>query len=227
MTRLLLPILLASTATAHFSLSVPKPIGDSDEKQGTAPCGGYTASSSSATTDFHVSGDAVGMENGHPQTNWLFRATLDQTAGGNWTQVFPIVMQTGLGNFCEPQIAVPAEYAGKKGVIGVVAHSPDGLLYSCAAVNFVTGAAPTRSECKNASITVDYYSDPSLEALVKAGAGSSSSAPASSSSPSGSAAASSTPNAAPGMTSGLLTVGTMGSVLVSLAAAVGGAALFF
>ncbi|KAK1839827.1 GPI anchored protein, partial [Colletotrichum chrysophilum] len=179
--------------------------------------------------DFHVAGDAVGMSNGHPQTTWLFRATLDQTASGNWTQVFPIVLQTGLGNFCEPQIAVPAEYAGKKGVLGVVAHSPDGLLYSCAAVNFVTGTAATNSDCKNASITVDFSSDPSLTALVNGGGASSSTSP--SASASGSAAASSssssTPNAAPGASAGLLGAGAGASLLVSLVAAVGGAALFF
>ncbi|KAJ3951673.1 hypothetical protein N0V92_011906, partial [Colletotrichum tropicale] len=225
------------------------PLGDSDENQGTAPCGGYTASSSSATTDFHVAGDAVGMSNGHPQTKWLFRATLDQTASGNWTQVFPIVLQTGLGNFCEPQIAVPAEYAGKKGVLGVVAHSPDGLLYSvsppinerrdsmhtqrltqtpqCAAVNFVTGTAATNSDCKNASITVDFSSDPSLTALVNGGGASSSTSPSASASGSAAASSSSTPNAAPGATAGLLGAGVGASLLVSLVAAVGGAALFF
>ncbi|TDZ61812.1 Uncharacterized protein CTRI78_v004041 [Colletotrichum trifolii] len=222
---LLLPLLLASTSTAHFSLTLPSPLGSSDDNQGTAPCGGYSASSSSPTTDFHVAGDAVGMENGHPQTNWLFRATLDQTAAGNWTQVFPIVLQTGLGNFCEPQIAVPAEYAGKKGIVGVVAHSPDGLLYSCAAVNFVTGAAPSRSECKNATITVDFTSDPSLSALVNGGGASSGGTPAGTPTPS--SAPSSTPNAAPGLSSNLLSLGSVGSVLVSLGAAVGGAALFF
>lgn len=131
MTRLLTPLLLlASTATAHFSMTLPKPLGDSDDNEATAPCGGYTASSSSAATDFYVEGDAIGMENGHPQTNWLFRATLDQTAASGWTQLFPIVMQTGLGNFCEPKVAAPGNWTGKRGVVSVVAHSPDGLLYT-------------------------------------------------------------------------------------------------
>ncbi|OLN81418.1 Uncharacterized protein CCHL11_09837 [Colletotrichum chlorophyti] len=224
MARLLSILLLASTATAHFSLSLPKPLGDSDDNQGTAPCGGYTASSSSEATDFHVAGDAIGMENGHPQTNWLFRATLDQTAAGNWTQVFPIVMQTGLGNFCEPQIAVPADFAGQKGLIGVVAHSPDGLLYSCAAVNFVSGTSPSRSDCKNATVTIDFTSDPSLTALINNNGGSSSGG-SSSSTPSASAPAS-TPNAAP---SGIFfsTAGAAVSILVSLTAAIGGAAFLF
>ncbi|GJC86185.1 uncharacterized protein ColLi_09023 [Colletotrichum liriopes] len=226
MTRILLPLLaLTSLATAHFSLSIPKPLGDSDDKQGTAPCGGYTPSSSSETVDFHVEGDAVGMENGHPQTNWLFRATLDQTAAGGWTQLFPIVMQTGLGNFCEPQIVVPSNFTGQKGIIGIVAHSPDGLLYACSAVNFVSGAAPTRSECKNATITADFTSDPSLTALINAGSAPASSTPSGSGSPASSA--STTPNAAPRMAGNLFSVGAAAGVFASVAAAVGGAAMLF
>ncbi|GJD05351.1 GPI anchored protein [Colletotrichum higginsianum] len=219
--RLLLPVLaLASLATAHFSLSVPKPLGDSDSKQGTGPCGGYTPSSSSPAVDFHVDGDAVGMENGHPQTNWLFRATLDQTASGGWTQVFPVVMQTGYGSFCEPQIAVPSNFTGQKGIVAVVAHSPDGLLYACSAVNFVSGAGPSRSECKNATITADFTSDPSLTALLDSAA---------TPSASDGGGATTTPNAAPRLAAGnLFSLGPAAAVFASVAAAaVGGAALLF
>ncbi|KDN64823.1 hypothetical protein CSUB01_06926 [Colletotrichum sublineola] len=209
MTRVLLPLLaLASAATAHFSLTLPKPLGDSDDNQATAPCGGYTASSSSEATDFHVEGDAIGMQNGHPQSNWLFRATLDQTAATGWTEIFPIVLQTGLGNFCEPQVAVPANFTGKKGLIGVVAHSPDGLLYA------------------NATITADFTSDPSLSALVGAGADAS----ASSSPSSGAPAASTTPHsAAPRVAVGnLFSAGGVAAGLVaSVAAALGGVAMLF
>ncbi|GKT88932.1 GPI anchored protein [Colletotrichum tofieldiae] len=191
MTRILLPLLaLTSLATAHFSLSIPKPLGDSDDKQGTAPCGGYTPSSSSETVDFHVEGDA-----------------------------------TGLGNFCEPQIVVPSNFTGQKGIIGIVAHSPDGLLYACSAVNFVSGAAPTRSECKNATITADFTSDPSLTALIDAGSAPASSTPSSSGSPASSA--STTPNAAPRMAGNLFSVGAAAGVFASVAAAVGGAAMLF
>ncbi|KAK1546030.1 hypothetical protein CPAR01_03532 [Colletotrichum paranaense] len=232
MNRLLTPLLLlASTATAHFSMTLPKPLGDSDDNEATAPCGGYTASSSSAATDFYVEGDAIGMENGHPQTNWLFRATLDQTAASGWTQLFPIVMQTGLGNFCEPKVVAPGNWTGKRGVVSVVAHSPDGLLYTCAAVNFVSGTAPTRSDCKNATVTVDFTSDSTLTALLSASGSSSSGSPSSGSS-SGtstpSASASSTANAAPGALVGtVFSTGAVAGLLVSLTAAVGGAAMFF
>ncbi|KAK2053253.1 hypothetical protein LY76DRAFT_620049 [Colletotrichum caudatum] len=226
MTRVLLPLLaLASAATAHFSLTLPPPLSDSDESEATGPCGGFSVSSDTKTTDFHVEGDAIAMQNGHPQSNWLFRATTDLTAAGGWTQLFPVVMQTGLGNFCEPQVVVPSNFTGKKGIINVVAHSPDGLLYVCSAVNFVTGPAPTRSECKNATITVSFTADSSLTALVSgdaSGSASSSGTPAASSAaPASTSPSSAAPHAA--------AVGNLFSagLLASVAAAVGGAAMIF
>ncbi|KAK2033508.1 hypothetical protein LX32DRAFT_73426 [Colletotrichum zoysiae] len=227
MTRVLLPLLaLASAATAHFSLTLPPPLSDSDETEATAPCGGFSVSSDTKTTDFHVDGDAIAMQNGHPQSNWLFRATTDLTAAGGWTQLFPVVMQTGLGNFCEPQVVVPANFTGKKGIINVVAHSPDGLLYACSAVNFVSGPAPTRSECKNATITASFTSDSSLTALVSgdaaaaSGSASSSTPAASSPAPASTSPSSAAPHAAVG---NLFSAG----LLASVAAAVGGAAMIF
>jgi hypothetical protein len=41
----------------------------------------------------------------------------------------PAVQQTGLGAFCEPDVSIPASWAGSKGVIGVVQDAPDGILY--------------------------------------------------------------------------------------------------
>lgn len=123
---------LASLSSAHFLLNYPKSIGFDDDKEGTAPCGGFTpdiSSGSSQLVDFHVGGDSLAMRGTHPQSNWLFRATLDGTAESGWQQIFPIVQQSGLGNFCEPQITLPSSWAGKKGVISVVADAPDGLLY--------------------------------------------------------------------------------------------------
>jgi hypothetical protein len=65
----------------------------------------------------------------HPQATWLFRATLDQTASGNWTNLLPAIQQTGLNNFCEPALQVPESFAGSKGVLGIVQDAPDGILY--------------------------------------------------------------------------------------------------
>lgn len=124
-------LLLASTATAHFNLIAPATIGFDDDKESTGPCGGFTPDfkNKNALIDFHVGGEPVAMKLGHSQANWLFRATLDETANSNWTALFPIVQQSGIGLFCEPSIPAPASWVGKQGVVGVVANAPDGLLY--------------------------------------------------------------------------------------------------
>ena len=124
-------LVFASAATAHFNLMVPTPIGFNEDKEDTAPCGGFTPdfSDASKVIDFHVGGEPVGVKLGHTQAQWLFRGTLDQTGSSNWTMLFPIVMQSGLGLFCEPSIPAPESWVGKQGVLGVVADAPDGLLY--------------------------------------------------------------------------------------------------
>ncbi|PTB66149.1 hypothetical protein BBK36DRAFT_1168774 [Trichoderma citrinoviride] len=199
---------LASLSSAHFLMNYPKSIGFSDDDEGTSPCGSFTpdlSSGSSQLVDFHVGGDSLAMRSTHPQVNWLFRVTLDSSAKSDWQQIFPIVQQSGLGNFCEPQIVLPSSFAGKKGVIGIVADGPDGLLYQCVAANFVSGSIDPPSACKNASVTASFVSDSKLTALVSGSVsggsssnstGSSSSTPTSPSSTQSSAAAASTSNAA-------------------------------
>jgi hypothetical protein len=129
-------ILVATGANAHFNMKYPEPIGFEESRQDTGPCGGITPDFTKNTvTDFHVGGDAIAIVLSHPQANWLFRATLDQTGASNWTQAFPIVQQSGLGAFCEPAVAVPASFVGKKGIIGAVANAPDGTLFSVCAIS--------------------------------------------------------------------------------------------
>ncbi|KAL9485354.1 hypothetical protein ACSS6W_004143 [Trichoderma asperelloides] len=201
---------LASVSSAHFLMNYPDSIGFDDDKEGTAPCGGFTpdlSSGSKQLVDFHVGGDSLAMRATHNQVTWLFRVTLDGTAQSGWKQIFPIVEQSGLGDFCEPHITLPSSYAGKKGVISVVTDAPDGLLYQCVAANFVSGSIDPPSACKNASITASFVDDSKLSALVSgsvSGSGSSSnstsggSSSTASSTQSSTAAATSTKNAAPG-----------------------------
>lgn len=128
----LLPFfLLPALAAAHFNLLTPSPIGPfSDDDEGTSPCGGLTVDvSKDNATDFHVNGEAIALDLGHPTANWLFRVTLDQTASTNWSQIYPIFTQTGLGDYCQPAVAAPSSLVGQKGILGVVADGPDGLLY--------------------------------------------------------------------------------------------------
>ncbi|KAF5512274.1 Uncharacterized protein CGCA056_v011778 [Colletotrichum aenigma] len=167
-------LLLVSAAQAHFKLNFPPTIGFSDDNEGSAPCGSFTPDfTKDNVTDFHVSGEAISLLLAHPQANWLFRGTLDQTAASNWKQLFPIVQQKGLGDFCEPSVTAPASWVGKKGVLSVVADGPDGLLYQCSAVNFVEGTGTQPASCKNAtSVSASFATDSKLTALVANGTGS-------------------------------------------------------
>ena len=129
LTRPLLSLLVTtSLATAHFLLNTPTTIGFDDDNEGIAPCGGFNVTFDKVS-DFHVDGDAVSLKSTHPQANWLFRATLDKTAAGNWTDLLPVVNEGGLGAFCEESVKVPADWAGSQGVLQIVQNAVDGLLY--------------------------------------------------------------------------------------------------
>lgn len=124
-------LLLPTLAAAHVTLNAPAPVGPFDEdNEGNAPCGGVTIDfSKDNVTDFHVGGEPIDLFLGHPTAGWLIRGTLDQTAASNWSQLYPIFTQTGLGDYCQPAVAAPESWVGKKGILGVVANAPDGLLY--------------------------------------------------------------------------------------------------
>jgi hypothetical protein len=123
--------LLLSGAQAHFLLNSPPPLGPFiDDDEGNAPCGGYTPDFTAQTiSNFSVGGDSIATQSTHPQTHFLYRITTDQTAAGNWSQIYPIFQQSGLGSFCASQVTVPESYVGQSGVLSVVADGPDGLLY--------------------------------------------------------------------------------------------------
>jgi hypothetical protein len=164
----LVAFLLLAPASAHFYLNYPATIGFDDMLENEAPCGSFSVNfATDNITNYHVGGDTLAMTSIHPQATWLFRATLDITAGGNWTTLMPAVMQTGLGDYCEPSVAVPASWAGSKGVIGVVQDAPDGILYQCAAVDFVAGTQTTvPSICTNVTgLSASFVQDPVLSTL--------------------------------------------------------------
>ena len=123
--------ILVSHCSAHFYLNYPPTIGFDDSLEAEAPCGSFTVDfSKDNVTNFHVGGDSIALTSIHPMATWLFRATLDQTAtSGNWTSLLPAIVQTGLGDYCERDVKVPASWAGQKGVIGIVQDAPDGILF--------------------------------------------------------------------------------------------------
>jgi len=195
--------LLATHVAAHFNMKYPPSIGFSDDDEGTAPCGSFTPDFSKANfSDFHVGGDSVVISNGHPTTVFLFRATLDEKAAGSWVNLVGSPIQVnGLNSNCNPQVPAPSSYEGKKGVLQVIAKSPDGFLYQCATVNFVSGAAAAKGHdgCTNSTgVTMSYTGDSELVALGANSStpGSGSASPSSSSSSSSSAAAATKSSAA-------------------------------
>ncbi|CAI4217605.1 unnamed protein product [Parascedosporium putredinis] len=149
-------------------------LASSENSLSSGPCGGAKIDFDAGTvTDFHVGGDAIAATGTHPQANWLFRATTDLTGTSNWTQLYPIVEQSGLGKLCQPKITVPEEWVDKQGLISVVAHAEDGVLYGCSQVKFVEGTGEQPSSCRNTTENFSFTSDSDLEALVDDGTGSS------------------------------------------------------
>jgi hypothetical protein len=124
-------LLLVGTAQAHFVLSFPPPIAVYDEDtESNAPCGGFTPSfSTNVITNFSVDGQAISSLSGHPQLEYIYRITNDESASGNWIEVYPVFQQNGIGNLCIPKVTVPSSYLGRTVVLGVAANGPDGLLY--------------------------------------------------------------------------------------------------
>ncbi|KAJ4268883.1 hypothetical protein NW762_002954 [Fusarium torreyae] len=188
---------LCSLSLAHFEVKYPDTIGFKDDDEDKSPCGGFTPNlSKDKLVDFHVGGEAIALRSTHQQGNWLFRVTLDEKADGDWEQVFPIVQQSGLGDFCQPQVTVPEKYAGKKGWVNVVSSAVDGLLYQCIAANFVKGKADAPSECKNASsVKASFVDDKALSALVGDDSDSNSSSTATASDTASAASSTQTDNA--------------------------------
>ena len=125
---------LCGISSAHFQLNYPKSIGFEEKSEGTGPCGGFTPDFSKDPVEFHVGGDSIALALTHTQGDWLFRVTTDEKAASGWEQIYPIVQQTGVGNYCQQNITVPSNYTGKNGVLSVVSSAGDGLLYQVSAV---------------------------------------------------------------------------------------------
>lgn len=225
LTSLLAAAFLATTVSAHFELLYPPTIGLQYNSQGSGPCGGITPDFTKDVTDFHVGGDIIALNNGHPQGAWLFRGTVDQTAGGNWTQLFPLTQQDGIGRYCAQQVTAPESFVGKKGVISVVCSAEDGMLFQCATVNFVAGTGSQQSQCTNGSATsVSFTQNAGLSALV--GNGSSGTGPSPSTSTGSSPSPSRTPNAGSSLERDLSS-GFFGGIFAAASLAMFGAVLVF
>jgi hypothetical protein len=122
---------LATTALGHFDITAPAAKPPADENAlSSGPCGGAKLDfDAGPVSDFHVAGEHVALDPSHPQQRWLFRVTTDTAGAGNWSKSYPILLQSGLGSICIPGLTAPADFVGKKGLLGVVANAEDGVLY--------------------------------------------------------------------------------------------------
>src|SRR3954453_23335087 len=128
----LLILRMLSIAHGHFLLNYPPTIGFDDDKEGEGPCGGFPIVFNNMTTPstkLTVGGFPIELQSTHPQAAWLFRATLSREAPLNWTNLLPVVTETGIGQFCLPDLGAPVEFAGHSGVVQVVQENDSDLLY--------------------------------------------------------------------------------------------------
>ncbi|KAF3250335.1 hypothetical protein TWF192_005355 [Orbilia oligospora] len=130
---------LASLTSAHFFLETPIAIGFDDLTLTEAPCGGFDPTDRSAgVTEWPVLGYPIALITTHLNVNWTFRAALlsDVT---NWVDIFPRIHQTGIAEFCLPEVPGIEAWIGQDAVVQIIQEAPDGLLHQCAAVKFVAG----------------------------------------------------------------------------------------
>lgn len=127
----LLTTLLASTASAHFVLNYPPTVGPfNDGAQKTAPCGGYAPPYFNSSTNITAGQFAISMLSTHPQSQYLIRVSLNETAPYTWTNVVPVISQQGLGEMCFPNLLrAPAGFEGRTALLQVVQTASDGALY--------------------------------------------------------------------------------------------------
>ncbi|KAK5077436.1 hypothetical protein LTR70_004964 [Exophiala xenobiotica] len=191
---------------AHFILNYPPALGPfKDDDEGTGPCGGYDISFSGNVTDTTVGGFSVALTSTHPQANWLYRVTTSTQEPYNWTNILPVVSESGLGAFCLPELTVSPSFVGQQAIIQVTQGAVDGNLYQCAAVKFVEGSTSSvPSACTNATgVTATLTTQTSFDNSTSTSASSSGSASTTSS---GTTASSSAAGAVQKVAGGLLAV---------------------
>ncbi|EGX45652.1 hypothetical protein TWF173_000875 [Orbilia oligospora] len=157
------PFLLALIpfTAAHFVLQVPTSLGFNDINEVEAPCGGFDITSRSTVTDWPIAGYPIGVVSTHPNALWQIRAALLEKPD-EFVDLLPNIRQDGMGNFCLGTVPGYADWIGKDAVLQVVQTAVDGMLYQCAAIKFVEGAAAAvPGNCRNgsrivASVDPDY-----------------------------------------------------------------------
>ena len=127
---------LVCLGSAHFLLNYPPTLGFDEDTEGDSPCGNAAIKFGDNDTAITVGGFPIAIQSTHPQAQWLYRASLSQQQPFNWTNIVPVVQQSGLGDFCLPALSLPSSFANHSGLVQVIQSAVDGLLYqvrSCSA----------------------------------------------------------------------------------------------
>ena len=120
---------LASIGSTHFLLSYPPTLGFDDDTEGQSPCGAAEITFADNDTAVPVGGFPVSLQSTHPEAQWLYRATTDKQVPFNWTNILPVVQQSGLGDFCLPALTLPDSFSNHSGLIQVIQNAADGMLF--------------------------------------------------------------------------------------------------
>lgn len=126
--------LLATSASAHFSIITPASRGDSDKTQAESPCGGLKVSST--RTKYSISeGVPLSFDAGHAEAETAVYLAIgnDPVADDFTIELVKPFNQIGMGEFCWNSFKIPEGTEGiENGVNGTIqvvqrGHSGDGL----------------------------------------------------------------------------------------------------
>lgn len=121
-------VVLCTITNAHFVLDIPTSLGFDDELEDVAPCGGFDPHTRTNITNFFTKGSPVSVLTTHLSVTFEFNAAIASNLN-HWVPLTRVLNQTGVGEFCEPQIPAITSWAGKQAVLQVIQHGPDGTLY--------------------------------------------------------------------------------------------------
>ncbi|KAL3422332.1 expression library immunization antigen 1 [Phlyctema vagabunda] len=149
-----LSALVASTATAHFTLDYPTVRGFDEDKLVGYPCGGFDTPSTTRTS-YPISGGRIALTMGHIDANVQVFLGLGNDVGSAFNYALtPVYSEQGLGDFCITTLTIPEGVnvtEGTNATIQVITNGdPDGGLYNCADITFSSSAPePAASVCTN------------------------------------------------------------------------------
>jgi hypothetical protein len=127
--------LFVTQARGGFQMNYPESAGYNTLTEPNAPCGGAVVNiQKSNMTFWDVRGGSIYLTTEYIVTDYLFRATLDANLTDGWVNLLPVLQQNGIGDFCQPSVAVPDSFDGQTGILQVIANSTNGFFYQVSAI---------------------------------------------------------------------------------------------